>query len=402
MQRNSTQNLHQQWILVAILSAATLLAGYVLLYTTWQRAYGLRWLLFALIGCTYLLGFLWANLSKNHRVGEERLLSTFGAGNALTICRGALIALLLGFIASPRPAGWLAWLPGILYTLAAIIDLFDGYFARITDHATRLGEILDLKLDGIGVLIAALLAMRYGQVPAWYLLVGLARYLFIAGIWLRELMGKPVYKLSESARRRPFAGAQMGFLAVILWPVFSPPGTHLAAIIFAAPFLAGFVWDWLAISGAIDPSKIQRALDHNPPTTQAVVLQGQFVSAWLPLILRVSLMAVVVVVLVQRLPGYIQQLTSAPGLLAINSNWNIILILFLLVSGTLLLALGAAGRTATLATMFSIGLHQHISALNTWDFLIIITAGALFFLGTGTYSLWQPEDKLIRKRLGET
>lgn len=389
-------------MLATLLSAAALACGFILLYTTWQRAYGLRWLLFASIGWAYLYGFLWSNRSKNHRVGEERVLPTFGAGNALTICRGTLIALLLGFIASPRPAGWLGWLPGIFYTLAAIMDLFDGYLARITDHATRLGDMLDLKLDALGVLIAALLAVRYGQVPAWYMLVGLARYLFIAGIWLRERLGKPVHELSESAWRRPFAGAQMGFLAVILWPVFSPPGTHLAAMLFGAPFLAGFAWDWLAVSGAINPAKNGYGPERDAIATRADAWLAKILSIWLPLILRVSLLAMVTVVLVRRLPGYVQQLTPGSGLSAISANWVIILILFLLVNGTMLLAVGAAGRTAALATMFSIGLHQHISAPNTWDFLIIITAGALFFLGTGTYSLWRPEDQLIRKRLGES
>ena len=33
----------------------------------------------------------------------------------------------------------------------------------------------------------------------------------------------------------------MGLLAVMLWPIFSPPGTHIAATLFALPFLAGFL-----------------------------------------------------------------------------------------------------------------------------------------------------------------
>lgn len=401
MQQNSMQCLRKQWMLVTVMSAAALLTGFVLLFATWQPAYALRWLLLALTGCAYLLGFLRANLHKNHRAGEEHVLPSFGAGTALTILRGILVAFLFGFITSPRPDGWLAWLPAILYTVAAIIDPLDGYFARVTNHATRLGERLDLKLDGIGVLVAAMLVVRFGQAPAWYLLVGLARYIFVAGIWLRERLGMPVYELSESAHRRPFAGAQMGLLAVIMWPIFAPPGTYLVATLFAVPFLAGFGWDWLAVSGATRPASSGGAPGRIPAANQASIALRQLVSTWLPLMLRMSLAAALVIVLAQRLRQYFQELLSPSSLYAVTTNWNIMLSLFLLVMGTLLLALGAAGRMATLAIMFSLGFHQRISALGSLDFFILIIAAALFFLGTGAYSLWKPEDKFIRKRLGE-
>ena len=251
VQPSALYNLRKQWVAAAMLSAASLLAGSYYLQNAWESQYAVRWLVFSVIGIAYLLYILWSSLAENHPAGQRELLSTLGAGNTLSLFRGAMIAFLLGFFASPRPEGGLAWLPGILYTLATIADLLDGYLARITQHSTRLGEMLDLKLDGLGVLVAALLAVSYGQVPAWYLLVGLARILFVAGIWLRRRLGKPVYELAPSASRRAVAGAQMGFLAVVLWPLFSPPGTHLAASLFAVPFLLGFARDWLAVSGVI-------------------------------------------------------------------------------------------------------------------------------------------------------
>lgn len=401
MLKNSMQPLRKQWVLLTVISAAAMLAGFILLFANWQPVYALRWLLLALAGCAYLLGFIKANLPENRRVGEEQVLPSFGAGNALTVLRGILIAFLFGFIASPDPPGWLAWLPAGLYTVAAFVDPLDGYLARVTNHVTRLGKSLDMKLDGLGVLVAAALAVRYGQAPAWYLLVGLARYLFVAGIWLRKRLGKPVYELSESAHRRPFAGAQMGLLAVILWPVFSPPGTQLVATLFAVPFLVGFGWDWLTVSGVISPDDSQRAPRGLRGAAQAAAFRRQFLSTWLPLVLRVSLVAVLVLVLTQRLPEDFQELLSPSSLFAVRTNWTSMLSLLLLFLGTLLLALGAAGRTATLAIMFSVGLQQQISAPSILEYLILIAASALFFLGTGAFSLWKPEDGVIRKRLGE-
>jgi hypothetical protein len=37
----------------------------------------------------------------------------------------------------------------------------------------------------------------------------------------------------------------------MLWPIFRPPGTHIAAVIFAVPFLVAFAWDWLVVSGTV-------------------------------------------------------------------------------------------------------------------------------------------------------
>ncbi len=395
-------NLRKTWVLVALLSMLILLCGLFLFWILWQPIYAVRWLLYALGGFAYLLWVLWSNLTANHRVGEMKLLPSFGAGNLLTIFRGALIALLLGFLTSPRPEGWLAWAPGMLYTLAATVDLFDGYFARKSNHATRLGEILDLKLDGLGVLIAVLLALGYGQVPAWYLLVGLAHYLFIAGIWLRERLGKPVYELPESPGRRPFAGAQMGFLAVILWPLFSPPGTHLVAALFAIPFLVGFGWDWLVVSGAIKPLISHREIRRDQAEDHTLAQRRHMISCLLPLLLRAAVVSLATLTLIQRFTNVLGLLNNSEipsGF--VPAGFSVLIMLFLLTIGTILLALGAAGRFATLAILFSIGLHQHISSLTTLDILIIIGAGAVFFLGTGAYSLWKPEDKLIQRRLGE-
>ena len=394
VQPSALQNLRKQWVVTAVLSAASLLAGNYYLQNTWESQYTARWLVFSMIGFTYLLYNLWSGLIENHPLEYKELLPTLGAGNALTLFRGAMIALLLGFVASPRPDGWLAWLPGILYTLAAIVDLFDGYLARITHHTTHLGELLDLKVDGLGVFVAAMLAVSYRQVPAWYLLVGLARILFVAGIWLRRRLGKSVYDLAPSAGRRPVAGVQMGFLAVMLWPLFSPPGTYLAATLFALPFLLGFVRDWLCVSGVIK----QPGAD---VTEESQSFPRRVLDAWLPLLLRISVVALVVLTWTQRLPTYTGMIPGSSLSRLSGLHWAVLVTILLAVGGSLFLAFGAAGRFATVAILFSVGLHQRLSNLTALDILIIIAATALFFLGTGAYSLWKPEDRFIQYRLGE-
>jgi CDP-diacylglycerol--glycerol-3-phosphate 3-phosphatidyltransferase len=390
--QSNLSSLRKRWIGLAFAGVLVLAAGYVLLRIGWQPVFADRWLVLATPGFLYLFGILWTNLGDNHREGEDKLVPSFGAGNYLTILRGALIAAVMGFLLSPRPEGWMAWIPGTCYTLAAFIDLFDGYVARRTRQTTRLGKILDLKLDGLGVLAAALLAARYGQVPAWYLLVGGARYLFLAGLWLRKYLGKPVHELPESASRRPFAGTQMGFLAVALLPVFSPPSTYLAGTLFAIPFLTGFARDWLLTSGALEPDSGQPQKGDPRIAASGWV----FLEQWLPLTLRAAAVSLTAVALGSKLKIYAGMLGgSAPA------GLGLLLILLVQLIGLALITLGAAGRMAALAVLFSIGIQQRFSPLAFMDVALIIVTIALFFLGTGPFSLWKPEDKIIRKRLGE-
>lgn len=250
--------LRLQWLLLLLIATLALTSGYYALDNAWERAYSLRWLILAMAGSGYVLWSVWEGLAHNHHPSERRLFTGLGLANYVTVLRGLMIAAALGFCLSPMPPGRLAWAPAVLYTLAAISDLLDGYLARSKGRITRLGEILDMRFDGLGVLIASILAFQYGKVPAIYLLVGLARYLFLGGIWLRSQLGYNVYNLPKSPSRRTLAGIQMVFLFSVLWPISAPPATSILAILIAIPFLLGFLRDWLSVSGALRAPRDER------------------------------------------------------------------------------------------------------------------------------------------------
>lgn len=401
--------LRRKWFGLVVLQILLVTAVSWLLITNWDERAAFQWLILASIASAAFLGYLWRHLPVNHPPGVTQILPNFGPGNLLTIGRGMLLMLLAGFIFSPLPPGWLAYLPGLLYAIASLADIFDGYLARISNQQTRLGEELDLSLDGLGLLIASTLLVWYGHVPAWYMLVGLARYLFLFGAWWRRRAGRPVYPLGESSARRPFAGAQMGFAAVMLFPVFSPPGTYLAAALFAIPFLIGFFLDWLTISG-FSASNIARQIFVQEKSSQIKKSSGStdygsLLRKWLPLFVRMVLAVLLIIWLFQNA----HLLFASPDSTMISQSladlspaiWTGLLLL-LICGGLVLVTLGAAGRAAALLILFGLGLFLEVFQLGLLEILIVFAATGLFYLGTGAYSIWIPEVKIITRRLGES
>ena len=162
--------------------------------------------------------------------------------------------MLMGFLVVPKPDGAIAWAPGVLFALAAAVDAADGAIARRLDCESKRGERLDVEVDALTVFVGALLAVRYGVAPAVFVLVGLARYLFVAGIKYRRRRGSDVYELDPSDLRRALGGAAMVVIWLALLPVPGASLSRLLAWLVLVPFLLNFTRDWLVVSGRLDGS----------------------------------------------------------------------------------------------------------------------------------------------------
>jgi CDP-diacylglycerol---glycerol-3-phosphate 3-phosphatidyltransferase len=359
------------WLLLAL---AFLSGCFFFLRLEWGTRYALGWLAIAGGICLYLFANLWRNLASNRLNSPGApLFADLGAANAITVARGVLVAALAGLLAGPWPRGSLAWAPGILYLLASLMDFADGWVARASGRSTVLGEMLDMQWDGTGMLVASALAVRYGQAPVPYLLVGLARYLYLAAVGLRQRSGRPVFDLPPSRFRRPLAGMQMGFAAVVILPVFHPPATQLAAWLFMTPFLLGFLRDGLWVTGLIEQSATSQ-------TRLARLLREA-----LPLVLRGLVLAL--------LGGLLLRLRFQPG-----PELVIALVAVLAIPA---LGLGVAGRVAALAVLLASGFGLQFAPLEWGYWFLLFSSAVLFMTGTGRYSLWKPEEWLIDNRAGE-
>jgi CDP-diacylglycerol--glycerol-3-phosphate 3-phosphatidyltransferase len=136
-----------------------------------------------------------------------------------------------------RLPGILIWTPGIIYLGISLADLLDGFVARKQGRKTELGKRLDIETDAAGLLVASLVAVALGRLPAIYLLVGLAYYPFILGIWVRRKRALAVITLQPRPYARIIAGFQMGFVGLALLPIFEPAFIFVSALIFMTPLL---------------------------------------------------------------------------------------------------------------------------------------------------------------------
>lgn len=373
-------SLHRRWRRLAAADLALVLAGALALRAALGAAEAAAWAAGAAALLAYQLAFLRPRLRLNARAENGALLPTLGPGNALTLARGQLIALLGGFLLLDRPPGLLAWIPAALYTLADLADYFDGYLARRARHATRLGEALDVEFDALGLLLAVGLAVRYGVLPPWMLLIGAARYAFLALLWLLPRLGRTPRPLPPSRSRRPIAGLTMGFISAALWPIVAPPASTLAGAVFALPFAASFTRDGLVVAGLLDPeSRPYRAWRARARTALLHAL---------PPIIRLAAVAVSAAPLARAL--------AAGATAGINRPFALLELACLL-----FILAGAAGRLAAFVRIFPLGLSIVWGAADAERLAALGLTLAVLILGTGAASLWKPEERWFARPAGE-
>jgi CDP-diacylglycerol---glycerol-3-phosphate 3-phosphatidyltransferase len=362
----------------------------VILFTPWLLTFFFCWsilqdnpiailtLLPGLVVAIHLLRQLFHHLSSNHPPLEENLLfPTLGAANWITLLRAGAIVTLAGFLpmaiqGNQGPQSALPWLPGLLYIGVSLADLLDGFIARIQGRETELGKKLDIETDAAGLLVASLVAVTFGRLPVFYLLVGLAYYPFIFGIWLRRRRGLPVIALQSRPNARIIAGCQMGLAGIALLPIFRPTFIFIAAGIFMTPLLLGFLRDWLVVS-----CRLQTPAD--PQTDPDLMVKSLMVRVVLAF--RLILLVGGIIMLIDF------DLNQTP------LPWRLAASLCCLLAAT-----GFAGRSASLCLILLLGSTQApygIYGITTISLVIFCAATVLVLSGTGILSLWTPEEKIL-------
>ncbi len=69
----------------------------------------------------------------------------------------------------------------MIFIIASITDKLDGYIARSRNQVTTFGKFLDPIADKILVLVAMIMLVEFGKLPAWIPVIVLAREFIVSG-----------------------------------------------------------------------------------------------------------------------------------------------------------------------------------------------------------------------------
>lgn len=109
--------------------------------------------------------------------GQE---SNVNLPNVLTLVRILLIPVFVMLLIDPTPDRALS--AAIVFVVAAVTDLLDGYVARKTGQITKLGRLLDPIADKLLVLSALILLVQVDRVSALVAILIIAREVAVTGL----------------------------------------------------------------------------------------------------------------------------------------------------------------------------------------------------------------------------
>jgi CDP-diacylglycerol--glycerol-3-phosphate 3-phosphatidyltransferase len=100
--------------------------------------------------------------------------------NQLTLSRIAVVPILLALL-------WLDWewsclVAAVLFILAGITDVADGYLARRERQITNLGKFLDPLADKVLICSVLIMLVGMGRVNAWIAVLMIGRELMVTGL----------------------------------------------------------------------------------------------------------------------------------------------------------------------------------------------------------------------------
>ncbi len=115
-------------------------------------------------------------MASRHSIRQDAL----NIPNLLTMARIVMIPVCLSLIGEDTPrAGLLA---AVVFTLAALTDLIDGWLARKMNVVSVLGKLLDPLADKLIVMASLVWMVPMGRIPAWVVVLLLGRDIAVTGL----------------------------------------------------------------------------------------------------------------------------------------------------------------------------------------------------------------------------
>ena len=119
-------------------------------------------------------------VKPTHPVSEATGEDTFNLPNSLTILRILMVPIYVILFLEPTASRSIA--AAVVFGLAALTDLLDGYLARRRGQVTQVGQLLDPIADKFLVISGLILLVQFQRIEAWIAIAFIVRDLGITGI----------------------------------------------------------------------------------------------------------------------------------------------------------------------------------------------------------------------------
>lgn len=133
-------------------------------------------------------------------MSEKGKKSIFNLPNSLTLFRVACIPVLVILLFFPHKAT--SFVAALVFALASISDLLDGFLARRQQLVTTFGKFLDPLADKLIVSAALIMLIPLGRAPAWMVVVIVGRELAITGLRSMAVSEGKVISADELGKKK--------------------------------------------------------------------------------------------------------------------------------------------------------------------------------------------------------
>ncbi len=159
--------------------------------------------------------------------------------NTITMVRIGIIPILFLLLMNPGRA--MSLIIAVLFILAAVTDLLDGYVARKYGIVTRLGKYLDPLADKLIVNTAMIMMIPIGRIPAWIVAIIIMRDLAIDGLRSIASTDDHVIQASTLGKQKTLCQVIAVSALLIHYPFFGA-NAHAVGIVTLYVALVLTIW----------------------------------------------------------------------------------------------------------------------------------------------------------------
>ena len=165
----------------------------------------------------------------------------------ITLVRVAFIPIFMVFmyLSCGEPGLWM-WLGLAVFIIASLTDFVDGQIARKLNQISDFGKFLDPLADKLLTIAAMLMFCQWGMMPAWALMIVLAREFAVTGLRLIAVGKGKVIAAGWSGKVKTTC-TMLGLCAWMAFPTVGWLGWLVTAVIVVTTVYSGieyFIQNW--------------------------------------------------------------------------------------------------------------------------------------------------------------